>query len=246
MRNRRRRTTSASGGGAKPRSPDSSRNGWRNSSGSVARSSTGSGRATRLVRRSISQARRRRAVGRGLGRSGRCRRAKRSFDLSPMARAGRGQQQRAPTAAAAPASSAQQPAGRPLIGTCQAMLRWAGRGIDTDRLHADLAARHRSLQYDRKRRGCPVSWRTRRRRRRRSPIPPPRSAAASGRCSWITCTSWACRCCPGIGYRVVARYNENQTCLDTSGDDSKWVCTNDVPFFLDFQVSLRDHPDAST
>jgi hypothetical protein len=42
---------------------------------------------------------------------------------------------------------------------------------------------------------------------------------------------------PGIGYRVVARYNENQTCLDSSGDDSKWVCTNDVPFFLDFQVS---------
>lgn len=42
---------------------------------------------------------------------------------------------------------------------------------------------------------------------------------------------------PGIGYRVVARYNENQTCLDSSGDDSKWVCTNDVPFFLDFQLS---------
>jgi hypothetical protein len=42
---------------------------------------------------------------------------------------------------------------------------------------------------------------------------------------------------PGVGYRVIARYNENQTCLDSSGDDSKWVCTNDVPFFLDFQLS---------
>jgi hypothetical protein len=38
---------------------------------------------------------------------------------------------------------------------------------------------------------------------------------------------------PGIGYRVVARYNDRQFCLDSSQDDSKWVCTNDVPFFLD-------------
>ena len=42
---------------------------------------------------------------------------------------------------------------------------------------------------------------------------------------------------PGVGYRVIARYNENQICVDSSGDDSKWVCTNDVPFFLDLQVS---------
>ena len=42
---------------------------------------------------------------------------------------------------------------------------------------------------------------------------------------------------PGIGYRVIARYNEDQTCLDARRDDSKWVCTNDVPFFLDFQLA---------
>lgn len=42
---------------------------------------------------------------------------------------------------------------------------------------------------------------------------------------------------PGIGYRVIARYHEDQTCLDSSPDDSKWVCTNRVPFFLDLQLS---------
>ncbi len=42
---------------------------------------------------------------------------------------------------------------------------------------------------------------------------------------------------PGIGYRVIARYQEEPSCLDASGDDSKWVCTNDVPLFLDVQLS---------
>jgi hypothetical protein len=43
---------------------------------------------------------------------------------------------------------------------------------------------------------------------------------------------------PGIGYRVIARYNDRQVCVDHSEDDSKWVCTNDVPFFMDFQVAF--------
>jgi hypothetical protein len=43
---------------------------------------------------------------------------------------------------------------------------------------------------------------------------------------------------PGIGYRVIARYNERQTCIDSSEIDRKWVCTNDVPFFVDFQVAF--------
>lgn len=42
---------------------------------------------------------------------------------------------------------------------------------------------------------------------------------------------------PGIGYRVIARYNDRQFCLDRSEDDSKWVCTNEVPFFLDLSAS---------
>jgi hypothetical protein len=42
---------------------------------------------------------------------------------------------------------------------------------------------------------------------------------------------------PGIGYRVIARYNDEQFCLDDSQDDSKWVCTNDVPFFMDLSLS---------
>jgi hypothetical protein len=41
---------------------------------------------------------------------------------------------------------------------------------------------------------------------------------------------------PGIGYRVIARYEEGQSCLDDSLDESKWVCTSDVPLFLDFQL----------
>jgi hypothetical protein len=41
---------------------------------------------------------------------------------------------------------------------------------------------------------------------------------------------------PGIGYRMIARYQEGQSCLDATADESKWVCTNDVPLFLDFQV----------
>ncbi len=42
---------------------------------------------------------------------------------------------------------------------------------------------------------------------------------------------------PGIGYRMIARYQEQQSCLDSSGDDGKWVCTSGVPAFLDFQMS---------
>jgi hypothetical protein len=47
---------------------------------------------------------------------------------------------------------------------------------------------------------------------------------------------------PGVGYRVIARYQEGQSCLDDSGDDSKWVCTNDVPMFLDFQLGYGISP----
>ena len=42
---------------------------------------------------------------------------------------------------------------------------------------------------------------------------------------------------PGVGYRVIARYDEEPSCLDSSPDDGKWVCTNDVPLFLDFQLA---------
>ena len=43
---------------------------------------------------------------------------------------------------------------------------------------------------------------------------------------------------PGIGYRVIVPYKENKTCGDSSGDDTKRVCTNNVPFFMDFQVAF--------
>ena len=42
---------------------------------------------------------------------------------------------------------------------------------------------------------------------------------------------------PGIGYRMIVIYNEEQVCISSSGRDGKWVCNNDVPFFLDFGVS---------
>jgi hypothetical protein len=42
---------------------------------------------------------------------------------------------------------------------------------------------------------------------------------------------------PGAGYRVIVRYNEDQTCIDAKGPDSKAICTNDVPAFLDFGLS---------
>ena len=42
---------------------------------------------------------------------------------------------------------------------------------------------------------------------------------------------------PGMGYRVLARYNDRQFCLDHSQDDSKWVCTRDAPLFLDLALS---------
>jgi hypothetical protein len=47
---------------------------------------------------------------------------------------------------------------------------------------------------------------------------------------------------PGIGYRMIARYEEGQSCLDDSRDDGKWVCTNDVPAFLDLQFSYGATP----
>jgi hypothetical protein len=43
---------------------------------------------------------------------------------------------------------------------------------------------------------------------------------------------------PGSGYRLIARYKENQNCGDSSGIQSKPVCAHSVPFFLDFQLSF--------
>jgi hypothetical protein len=43
---------------------------------------------------------------------------------------------------------------------------------------------------------------------------------------------------PGAGYRVIVRYNEDQTCIDSSGPDSKAICTNNVPVFLDLGLSF--------
>jgi hypothetical protein len=43
---------------------------------------------------------------------------------------------------------------------------------------------------------------------------------------------------PGIGYRVVVPYAEMKDCGDSSGDSTKRVCTNNVPFFMDFQISF--------
>jgi hypothetical protein len=43
---------------------------------------------------------------------------------------------------------------------------------------------------------------------------------------------------PGLGYRVIAPYKENQTCGDSSGVASKRVCTSGVPAFLDLQLSF--------
>ncbi|HEY0709896.1 MAG TPA: hypothetical protein VGG33_23990 [Polyangia bacterium] len=42
---------------------------------------------------------------------------------------------------------------------------------------------------------------------------------------------------PGIGYRMIVIYNEDQVCISSSGRDGKWVCNNDVPFFMDFALS---------
>ncbi len=43
---------------------------------------------------------------------------------------------------------------------------------------------------------------------------------------------------PGIGYSVIVPYQENKDCGDSSGKADKRVCTNKVPFFLDFQLSF--------
>lgn len=43
---------------------------------------------------------------------------------------------------------------------------------------------------------------------------------------------------PGVGYRVIVPYEEHKTCGDSSGVDSKAVCTNMAPVFLDVQASF--------
>ncbi len=43
---------------------------------------------------------------------------------------------------------------------------------------------------------------------------------------------------PGTGYRLVVRYNENQSCNDSSGIAGKPVCSRRLPTFLDFQLSF--------
>jgi hypothetical protein len=43
---------------------------------------------------------------------------------------------------------------------------------------------------------------------------------------------------PGVGYRMIVIYNEDQVCISSSGRDGKWVCNNDVPFFTDFALSF--------
>jgi hypothetical protein len=43
---------------------------------------------------------------------------------------------------------------------------------------------------------------------------------------------------PGAGFRMIVRYNEEQTCIDAKGPDSKWICTNDVPMFADLGLSF--------
>ena len=43
---------------------------------------------------------------------------------------------------------------------------------------------------------------------------------------------------PGLGYRVIVPYSDNKTCGDSSGDATKRVCTSQVPFFLDLQLSF--------
>lgn len=43
---------------------------------------------------------------------------------------------------------------------------------------------------------------------------------------------------PGTGFRMIVRYNEEQICVDASATDSKWICTNDVPFYADLGLSF--------
>ena len=43
---------------------------------------------------------------------------------------------------------------------------------------------------------------------------------------------------PGIGYRMIVRYDEDQICVDATGPDSKWICTNDVPAFVDIGLAF--------
>jgi hypothetical protein len=43
---------------------------------------------------------------------------------------------------------------------------------------------------------------------------------------------------PAFGYRMIARYNEEQICLDATGPDSKWVCTSRAPVVADLGLSF--------
>ena len=43
---------------------------------------------------------------------------------------------------------------------------------------------------------------------------------------------------PGLGYRLIVPYKENQFCGDSSGQGGKRVCAHTVPVFLDFQLAF--------
>ncbi|MGD0835969.1 MAG: hypothetical protein ABSB49_04900 [Polyangia bacterium] len=43
---------------------------------------------------------------------------------------------------------------------------------------------------------------------------------------------------PGTGYRMIVRYNDNQSCADSSGVANKPVCARRLPTFLDFSLSF--------
>jgi hypothetical protein len=43
---------------------------------------------------------------------------------------------------------------------------------------------------------------------------------------------------PGLGYRVIVPYRDDQTCGDSSGHANKRVCTSAVPLFIDLQLTF--------
>ncbi len=43
---------------------------------------------------------------------------------------------------------------------------------------------------------------------------------------------------PGTGFRAIVPYEDHQACGDSSGNDSKRVCTHRSPFFIDLQLSF--------
>ncbi len=47
---------------------------------------------------------------------------------------------------------------------------------------------------------------------------------------------------PGTGYRVVVPYKDGIQCGDSSGNNSRRVCSHTLPFFLDLQLSYGFHP----